>query len=230
MTDFLNKLLSLTDPAGSASMEVSLLCLVGAFVFGQVVAWVYVWTHKGPSYSVSMARSLIVLSLVVALVMLVIGNSLARAFGLFGALALIRFRTPVKDARDTVFLFFSVAVGIAAGTQNLLGAAAGTTVICAALCYLHLANFGSRRENGGLVRFRCPSGGAAEQQARDLLKRACAGVSLLHMRDAGAELMEYAYEVRLRDQDHSPVLAAALHDIDGVQDLSLLMQDEYVEP
>lgn len=230
MNDLLDRMLRATDPGGAVSIETALLCLVGAFVLAQVVAWVYVWTHRGPSYSASLARSLVVLSLVVALVMLVIGNSLARAFGLFGALALIRFRTPVKDARDTVFLFFSVAVGIAAGTQNLIAAGAGTAVICVVLLYLHFVGFGTRSEHSGLVRFSCQAQSSAETEARSLLQRVCAGVSLLHVRDSGAESMEYAYQVRLHDPQHSPALVAALQNISGVNDLSLLMQDEDVEP
>ncbi|HLU39797.1 MAG TPA: DUF4956 domain-containing protein, partial [Planctomycetota bacterium] len=61
--------------------------LVLAFVLGQLVAWIYVWTHSGLSYSRSQAQSLVLLSVIVTLVMLAVGNNLARAFGLFGALA-----------------------------------------------------------------------------------------------------------------------------------------------
>lgn len=102
-----------------------------------LVAWLYIWTHRGVSYSAAMSQSIVVLSLIVALLMLVVGNSVARAFGLFGALSLIRFRTPVKDSRDTVYLFFSVAVGIAAGTQNLGAALVGTLVVGVILVYMY---------------------------------------------------------------------------------------------
>ena len=116
MSDLLDQALSFRGGATPLAVETVVLGLLAAFVLSQVVAWVYLWTRRGVSHSTSFTQSIVILSVIVALVMLVIGSNLARAFGLFGALALIRFRTPVKDSRDTVFLFLSVAVGIATGT------------------------------------------------------------------------------------------------------------------
>ena len=219
------------DAVGSVTVYTVLNCLIAAFVLSQMIAFLYVRTHRGLSYSVSVAQSLVALSLIIALVMLVVGNSVARAFGLFGALALIRFRTPIKDSRDTVYLFFSVAVGIAAGTQNILAAAIGTLVICAVLAYLHIVQFGTRYSHDGLVRFRCPASQALEEQIRATLKRHCDEWSLLHLRQAGPDnAMEFAYQVRMIDKSESSRLAQDITALPGISDLSLLMQDEEIEP
>ena len=142
---------------GCSAVDSIILCLLATFLLSQAVAWVYLRTHRGVSYSGTMARSLIILSLIVAMVMMVIGNNIARAFGLFGALALIRFRTPVKDANDTVFLFFAVAIGIATGTGNILAGAVGTLIICLVFLYLSSIKFGNPLNHDGLLRFHLPA-------------------------------------------------------------------------
>ena len=229
MNDFFDRLLSAADTGALAFDEV-LLSLLVAFALAQVVAWLYVWTHRGLSYTASISQSIIVLSLVVALLMILIGNSLARAFGLFGALALIRFRTPIKDSRDTVFLFFAVAVGIAAGTQNIIAACVGTAVIAGVVVYLDFVRFGERFHHDGLVRFRCESGGEGNQLVQSALRKLCEEYSLLHVRDAGESLVEFAYQIRLYDRRMGPDVVSAIHGIEGISDLSLLMQDEETQP
>ena len=113
--------------AAIPSLRTALFYLLLTFVLSKPLAWIYIWTHQGTSYSRSFVHALVLLSMIVTLVMLAIGDSMARAFGLFGALALIRFRTPIKDSRDTVFLFLSVAIGITVGVQNAMLAAVSYT-------------------------------------------------------------------------------------------------------
>lgn len=231
MTEFFDRMLDFRESAGTVSLQSVLLCLLATFVLSQLIAWVYVWTHRGISYSSSLTQSLVVLALIVALVMLVIGNNLARAFGLFGALALIRFRTPVKDARDMVFLFLAVALGIATGTGNYLAGLAGTLLICLILFYLSVTRFGSRLSYDGLFRFRLPLGGEQEAALHKVLRHHCATFKLLHMREAApGPLMECAYQVKLIDPRYSSQLVAEVERIEGVSDLSLLMQDEETTP
>jgi len=90
---------------GPFTPEAVLLSLLLAFVLGQVLAWVYYFTHSGLSYSRSFVQSLIVITVVVAMVMAVIGTSFITAVGLMGALAIIRFRNIIKDTRDIAFIF-----------------------------------------------------------------------------------------------------------------------------
>src|SRR3989304_989487 len=92
--------------------------LLAALIFGIIIALVYKKTHRGITYSQSFMTSLVLIVLITATVIMVIGNSLTRAFGLIGAFSVIRFRTAVKDARDVAFLFFSLVEGLAAGTGN----------------------------------------------------------------------------------------------------------------
>ena len=104
------------------------LRLLTALLAGMVVAFSYMRSHTTLTYSHSFIQALVLLSMVVSMIMMAVGDSLARAFGLGAALAIVRFRTPIKDARDTAFLFLAVAAGMAAGTGLLLLSLAGAAL------------------------------------------------------------------------------------------------------
>src|SRR5215471_708600 len=92
-----------------------------ALVFGGLVAVIYRGTHaRDKADGHALATTLVLLSVLIAMVSLVMGNSVARAFSLVGALSIVRFRTVVEDTRDTAFVIFSVIVGMAAGAGLLL--------------------------------------------------------------------------------------------------------------
>jgi len=86
-----------------------------ALVCGLFISWLYRHTYKGPGYSITFVNSMVFLAMITAVVILVIGNNLARAFGLVGAMSIIRFRTAVKETQDIVYIFFALSVGMAAG-------------------------------------------------------------------------------------------------------------------
>ena len=103
--------------------------VIFAFILSCLVALVYQFTHRGYSYSKNFVTSLILISMVVTVIMMVIGNSLARAFALLGSFSIIRFRTAVKDTKDIAFVFLSLVVGMALGTNNYIIAIIGTILI-----------------------------------------------------------------------------------------------------
>jgi uncharacterized membrane protein YhiD involved in acid resistance len=100
-----------------------------ALICGLLIALFYRWTYGRKNYSAAFVNSLVAFSMITTIVITVIGNNLARAFGLVGALSIIRFRMSVKDVQDIVFIFFALAIGMAAGVDLLLTAIAGTIFI-----------------------------------------------------------------------------------------------------
>jgi len=100
-------------------MEMLIWRVPVAMVLGFVVAGVYHAAHGRLSGS-TLRTTLVLLCVLVAIVTIVIGNNLARAFGLVGALSIVRFRTVVADTRDTAFVIFAVVIGMAAGAGYLL--------------------------------------------------------------------------------------------------------------
>lgn len=205
--------------------------LLLAFVLGQLVAWTYVRTHSDLTYSRSQVQALVLLALIVTVVMLAVGNNMARAFGLFGALALIRFRTPVKDARDSVFLFLSVGVGISVGAGLYLLALIATAFLCAIALYLHKVHFGERIDHNAVLRFSLPAELQRDPGLQRLLSHYCRSTALTFLRDTGRDdTMEFSYQVILRDPQSSTHLLADLRAIPGVSSVNLLLQNEDVEP
>ena len=163
------------------------LSLLVAFVLGQVLAWVYYGTHTGLSYSRSFVQSLILIAIVVALVMAVIGNNIITAFGLMGALAIVRFRNVIKDTRDVVFLFCSLVIGMAAGSQRFSVAILGTVVLCAVAIYLHASRFGAHCSHNAFLRFSLARSTTPDDSPAGVLKRFCSRFSLISVQEGSLD-------------------------------------------
>ena len=127
MFDFLRTIPTPPVPAGAV-----LLRLVSAFVLGWIVAWVYRRTRHESRVSSSLQSTLVLLSILIAAVRQVVGESPARAVSLVGALSIIRFRTVVQDTEDTAFVIFAVVMGMAAGANAPWMAVIGLGVVTAA--------------------------------------------------------------------------------------------------
>lgn len=226
MNEFLQGL-ERSNGAPAFSLADILLHLLLSFLLGQLVAWVYTWTHRGMSYSRSNVQSLVLLCLIVTTVMLAIGNSMARAFGLFGALALIRFRTPIKDTRDTIFLFLSVGIGICVGTGNLALAVIGAAFALLVALYLAFSRFGEKIDTDGVLRFSMPAEAEQEGCLRRVLQHYCRSFALMQLGDGGSGgTMEFSYWLRLEDPAQSSALVQDISAIPGVRGANLLMQNE----
>ncbi len=218
--------------SGSLTRELTLermaLSLLLAFVLGQLIAWVYLRTHSGLSYSRSFTQSLVLLTMVVALVMFVIGDSIVTAFGLIGALAIIRFRNVLKDTRDTVFVFFTLVLGMAVGSQRYPEAVLGTFALLLTTAYLHYARFGTQGVFDGHLTFRLEGVQEGEVAFLSILKRFCRKYATISVR-RGGNVAEYIFQIRLRDPRRGDDLIRDLQGTGGIADVSLVLQDELSE-
>jgi len=127
--------------------------LIFAFIFGLFISIIYRVTYRGYSYSTSFVNTLVIISIVTSIVIMVIGNNLARAFGLVGAMSIIRFRTVVKDTRDIAFVFFSLAGGMAAGAGNLMIGLICSTITGVVVIIFYITDYGSIRREELLLKF-----------------------------------------------------------------------------
>ena len=117
MDGFLDTLIGGDLAGGSVGgVESAALVLLLAFVIGHVVSWVYMWTHSGMSYSQMFTASLLVMPVLVALVMVLMASNVLIALGLLAVFSMIRFRNVLKDTRDTTFILWAIAEGVACGT------------------------------------------------------------------------------------------------------------------
>jgi uncharacterized membrane protein YhiD involved in acid resistance len=157
------------------NLAVSLAC-------GIIIALVYRYIYKGPSYSATYVNSLVLLSLITTLVIMVIGNNLARAFGLVGAMSIIRFRTAVRDVQDIVYIFFALAVGMASGVGLHAIAIAGTIVICLVSLVLVTFNFGAPGKSEYVLQLIYTPTKDLEGKISAVLSKYCQGIRLSNLK------------------------------------------------
>ena len=211
------------------SFESMVLSLLLALVLGQLVAWIYAWSHSGLSYSRSFTQSLVLMTIVVSMVMYVIGNSIITAFGLLGALALIRFRNVLKDTRDTVFVFIVLVVGMSVGSQRYMTAIVGTLALVLAVIYLNVTSFGTLGRYDGYLTCRL-AGGLDRGELSQRLHRFCRAVKQVSTRQSGEEEgAELVYQVGLRDRSRGGELLEELQHMEGMRHVSLVMRNELSE-
>jgi hypothetical protein len=207
-----------------------LLSLLLAFVLGQVIAWVYYLTHSGLSYSRSYVQSLILISVVVAMVMSVIGNNIITAVGLMGALAIVRFRNVLKDTRDIVFVFASLVIGMACGSHRYLTAILGTLVLGLIAVYLFFTDFGSHEPHNGFLRFSLRGPIGTDHPVPGILRRFCGNFTLISAQDSGfGGPAEYAYQIMVKNTATNEEFISELEKVDGMENISLTMQEKLLE-
>ena len=127
-----------------------LTTMVGAFVFGQILAWTYERTYRGLSYSRGFSHTLVLVCISASILVVAMQFSLLAGLGLFGILSMIRFRTDLKTPRDLVFVMGAATVGVASGVGAILEAAMGTAVFSLVALYLYTGPFGSRTRFDGV--------------------------------------------------------------------------------
>src|SRR4030065_1756254 len=145
------------DLTGTFSVLDITVGLIGAFALTALVGLVYRITHRGVSYSQSYVQTLVLMGVVVALIMMVLGSNIARAFSLVGALSIIRFRNAVKETRDVGFIFFTMAIGMAIGTKFYLLAVIAAVVISLMILLMTRFDWFARPVASQILRVQIPN-------------------------------------------------------------------------
>jgi uncharacterized membrane protein YhiD involved in acid resistance len=199
--------------------------LVMALICGLTISLTYRLTSESLNYSPTFVRANVVLAMITALVIMVIGNNLARAFGLVGAMSIIRFRTAVKDVQDIVYIFFSLAAGMAAGVGLRGIALLGTLMICTILILLQRIRYADPSKNQFLVQFQCtlPEG---EPPYLPAFRRWSTKARLANMRSLGVgDLFELTFYIELKDKTRRNDLVRELNQIASVSNIRLYADD-----
>jgi hypothetical protein len=201
------------------------LCL--ALVLGGAVAWIHRRT-RGADSSASFTTTLVLLSILIAMVTQVIGDNVARAFSLVGALSIVRFRTVVRDTQDTAYVIFSVVVGMAVGASDVWVGVIGIGVVGGAAWYMsrrRTAN-GPDAESPFRLNLRCGIGHDSEALVgplfdEHLLRRELVSISTARQGVA----LDLLYDVRLRPGASGEALVRALNRAEGVQAVEFRRHD-----
>lgn len=226
----MNEVELMFGPARVLGIEQLLCAILVSFALSMVIAAVYRWTYQGLSYSRSFVHTQVLAALVTTILIMAIGNNLARGLGILGTLAIIRFRTPIRDPHDIIFLFACLAIGIASGAAVFSVAVVGTIAFCAAALFLHWSPFASLRVYEGLLRFNLPPGSWSREKVREVLGKYCSSAVLVAMREAvQGEAIEFSYQVRLIDPTFHADLLEEMRAIEDISEVNILMHRATVE-
>ena len=221
-----DKLFNLFQTTGELSLESIILNIAVSALIGVFIYVSYMITHKGTIYSKKFNASLIVMTVLTGTVMTVIGNNIALSLGMVGALSIVRFRTAIKDSRDTLYIFWTVIVGICCGVGDYLVAAIGS-----AITFIVLLVFGLiKSDNRMLVIIRAARSRQATIQAHmfALFKRK----AILRVRNTDDENIEFIYEINqnlLRKvEEKGENLIDSIYNRGGVEYVNVVMQNDEV--
>ena len=144
-----------------------------ATLCGTLLAVFYQRVQRGVNYSPSIVKSIIMLCIITSFVMMVIGDNLARAFGMVALISLIRFRTTVKGAQDFMFIYLALAIGVSAGVGLYAVTLAGTLLIIAITWVMTLFHAGSNQQHEFTLRITSDSETGHERQVEATLAKFC---------------------------------------------------------
>lgn len=229
MNEFLDMLLS-GDAGGMAGgPESVLLVLMLAFCIGHVIAWVYVWTHTGMSYSQMYTASLLAIPVLVSLLMLLMSQNIAMAFGLFAVFAIVRFRNVLKDTRDTTFILWAITEGVAIGTQRHSTALIGCVFLTIVFFYMRFVSFGGRHRFDVILSLQWTDGPDNISRLKRLLQRHAVRAQLASQRDLDENNLDLSYRLQMRDPSRSRELLAELRETQGIARVAIYHREDESE-
>jgi uncharacterized membrane protein YhiD involved in acid resistance len=203
--------------------------IVVALLCGILLAIIYRITYKGPSYSVSFVNALVLLTAIAALVLIVIGNNIARAFGLVGAMSIIRFRTAVRDTMDMVFIFLALAIGMACGVGLRVVAILGTLLSGLMIMGLTFSHFGSPRRRFHLLQITYDALHTPNGSLDQTLSKYCRNQRMVNLRNTGqVQELEAFYHVTLKKAAFSEPLVKQLQSQEGIRQVNLFFDEDDV--
>ena len=210
--DVLSQLFS---PYSFAIVSSVILNLLLAFSLGLVIAAVYKWTHRG-MVSEAFINTLIILCMLISVVMVVIGESVARAFSLFGALSIIRFRTVVRDPRDIAFVFFALAIGMGVGAGNPSVSIIGTFLISIVILGLHSWQMITVDRQGFLVTFCVPICEEFEEYYQSIFSDQLSTYRRIGRKTNQSGMIELKYHVKLEQPERWVQFIQDLSVVEGI--------------
>lgn len=207
------------------SVQQIIMNMLIALAIGLIIYLSYRFSHSGAVYSAKFNVSLLMMTLVTTMIMNVIGNNIALSLGMVGALSIVRFRTAIKDSRDTSYIFWCIAVGICCGVSYYALAAIGTGIIF--LVMLFMGNIKSN--NRYLLIINSKKSDEAKKIEETVLVQ-YKGKAVLRVANRNIEQVEYIYELSTKVIDectkegNNPI--DVISEIEGVYRVNLVCQNE----
>jgi hypothetical protein len=217
-----DNLLNTAETILNYSIYEMIVNLIISFFNGMVLSLTYQKTHKGLSYSQSFTQTIVLISVIVALIMMIIGGSLARAFALVGALSIVRFRTVLKDTKDLTYIFASLGLGMAAGTSNYYLSLIGLVFIILISIIFYYTNYGSFYKSDFILRFRLISG-SDTSTLLEIMDDLCKRSNLIHV-DVSADGTSsiQTYDISLKKEHDQFDLTSSISKLENISEVVLI--------
>ena len=205
------------------------IALILSFCLGLFIFLVYKKTFSGVMYSSSFGVTLLALTMITTVVILAVTSNVVLSLGMVGALSIVRFRTAIKDSRDTVYIFWAIVVGICCGSGDYLVAAAGSAVV-----FLLLLVFGRlRTDNRALLILRTAR--VNESKVESLIFQYYNRKAILRAKNTTDDSVEYIYELNgkyLRkpggEKAAGKSITEAVYEIGGIEYFNIVMQNDEI--
>jgi hypothetical protein len=194
-----------------------------AFLLASLIAITHRLTFTGDHYPNNFFQSLVLGAIVTTLVMMAIGDSLARGLGVFGAMAIIRFRTRIDDPRDVLFLFAALSTGLAIGVFGFTISFVGTILFCSAAFLLHYSPFRSFTHQHRL--YFSLSDSRHLEYALPIIREYCRDFRQESVAVNREKLIRYQFSLTLKSGVDKEQLLQALHRVDTIQQIRLAMNE-----
>ena len=229
MNGFLDTLMGNDLASGAGGPEGALLALLLAFCIGHIVAWVYMWTHSGMSYSQMFTASLLVMPVLVAFVMVLMASNVLIALGLLAVFSMIRFRNVLKDTRDTTFVLWAIAEGVACGTMRFGIGVTACITLSLIFAYVRMTSFGGRHRYDVILSLEWAGVGDSQASIKPILRRHSLHTNLASQHDLEANKIDLSYRLLLRDPSRSRELLKELEATQGVARVSIFHRADEAE-
>lgn len=211
------------DLTGEFSFMDVALALLLSFALSTFIGWIYKITHRGTSYTQSFVFTLVINGMVVALVMMIVGSNIARAFSLVGALSIIRFRNALKETRDVGFIFFTMAIGMAVGTKFYLLAVAAAVVIGLVIVLMIRLDWFAREMTNQILRVQIPNNLPFDTLFDSAFLKYTAASELISVESAhGGLLTELTYSIGMKKPNQVQPFLAEIRNLNGNNKVSLI--------
>ncbi|GAB3647340.1 DUF4956 domain-containing protein [Echinicola sediminis] len=212
----------------SLTVREAIANVVVSLVSGVFIAILYRVTYRGVSYSTTFTNAIIMLTMITALVIMVIGNNLARAFGLVGAMSIIRFRTAVKDSQDIMFIFFALGIGLSAGVGLYAVTFSSTLLIGLAILITTKLNHASPPNREFLLQVIYQQEKINDDPFQPILKKYCTKDKIVNLKGSEEEegdIIEQSYYIKLKSEQNGGLLVNELKKVSGVSNVNLFFDE-----
>ena len=223
-------LLDLLENTGQLDPEAIILRMAVGTALSFFIYLSYMLSHEGSIYSKKFNVSLMALTTITTAVMIVIGNNIALSLGMVGALSIVRFRTAIKDSRDTIYIFWSIVVGICCGAGDFLVAGCGS-----AFTFLVLLIFG-RIKNDDRLLLIIRASRVNEERIEALIFQYYARKANLRVKNTTETTVEFIYELsrhtmrrtEKRKTGAAKSITDAIYEVGSIEYCNLVMQNDEI--